>query len=132
MVQGKQTERLDMTPQQFAYAVGAMLECALWSSIDGDTDEPMDAEHGIEDIHPTATRTLIAELEDFIEANAADIAASGLDPAQIGHDFWLTRNGHGAGFWDRGLGEVGERLTRQCRPYGEVNLYVGDDGGIYL
>jgi hypothetical protein len=20
---------------------------------------------------------------------------------QAGHDFWLTRNGHGAGFWDR-------------------------------
>lgn len=23
------------------------------------------------------------------------------DPAQIGHDLWLTRNGHGVGFWDR-------------------------------
>ena len=21
--------------------------------------------------------------------------------AQVGHDLWLTRNGHGAGFWDR-------------------------------
>lgn len=23
------------------------------------------------------------------------------DPVQLGHDLWLTRNGHGAGFWDR-------------------------------
>ncbi len=23
------------------------------------------------------------------------------DPAQVGHDIWLTRNGHGVGFWDR-------------------------------
>lgn len=24
-----------------------------------------------------------------------------LDPSQLGHDLWLTRNGHGTGFWDR-------------------------------
>ena len=24
-----------------------------------------------------------------------------LDAAQLGHDLWLTRNGHGTGFWDR-------------------------------
>jgi hypothetical protein len=24
--------------------------------------------------------------------------------SQAAVDFWLTRNGHGAGFWDRGLG----------------------------
>jgi hypothetical protein len=34
----------------------------------------------------------------------------GYDEGHAGHDFWLTRNGHGAGFWDRGLGEVGENL----------------------
>lgn len=30
---------------------------------------------------------------------------------QIGHDFALTRAGHGAGFWDRGAGEIGDVLT---------------------
>lgn len=29
------------------------------------------------------------------------IDLSAFDPAQIGHDLWLTRNGHGTGFWDR-------------------------------
>lgn len=24
-----------------------------------------------------------------------------LDPVQVGHDLWFTRNGHGVGFWDR-------------------------------
>ena len=33
--------------------------------------------------------------------------------------------GHGAGFWDRGLGEVGDKLTALCRPYGEA--YVSFD-----
>lgn len=48
-----------------------------------------------------------------------------------GIDFWLTRNGHGAGFWDRGLGDVGTRLTCAAHNYGSVDLYAGDDGLIY-
>jgi hypothetical protein len=48
----------------------------------------------------------------------------------IGHDFWLTRNGHGAGFWDRGLGELGDFLTKMSKPFGEATLYVSDDGEV--
>jgi hypothetical protein len=55
-----------------------------------------------------------------------------LTPAQIGHDFWLTRNRHGAGFWDRGLGDLGDKLTAAAHTYGESNLYVGDDGQVYV
>jgi hypothetical protein len=51
--------------------------------------------------------------------------------ARAGHDFWLTRNGHGAGFWDRGLGDLGERLSKAAKVYGEVYLYPGDDGKVY-
>lgn len=36
----------------------------------------------------------------------------------------LTRNGHGAGFWDRGLGALGTELTNACKPYGGVDLYI--------
>ena len=109
-----------------ALATEAMLVCALWSSTDED-GEPL--EGGTLDIHATATASLAADLADFLAANAADLAD--LDPMQVGHDFWLTRNHHGAGFWDRGLGEAGDRLTAACHPYGEVWLYVGDDGWIY-
>jgi hypothetical protein len=51
----------------------------------------------------------------------------------IGHDFWLTRNRHGAGFWDRHWREGdsgvahGKALTDAAHPYGETHLYVGDD-----
>lgn len=37
---------------------------------------------------------------------------------QLGHDFCLTRNGHGAGFWDRGWGHLGEYLSDVARTYG--------------
>ena len=45
------------------------------------------------------------------------------DEWQAAHDFWLTRNGHGAGFWDRDLpGDLGERLTAACKAFGEVTV----------
>ena len=71
-----------------------------------------------------------ADVVSFVEANQSDL--ENLDPGQIGHDFWLTRNRHGAGFWDRGLGDVGDRLTKAAHAFGESDLYVGDDGNLYV
>jgi len=57
---------------------------------------------------------------------------SALDPGQLGHDLWLTRNHHGAGFWDRGLGKLGDDLTLLAHSLGESELYVGDDDKLHL
>lgn len=38
-----------------------------------------------------------------------------------GSDFHLTRNGHGAGFWDRDL-ENGDKLTELAKPFGSLEL----------
>lgn len=46
-----------------------------------------------------------------------------MTPEQIGHDFWLTRNGHGAGFWDRGHGELGDKLSDLAKTFGTVHVY---------
>jgi hypothetical protein len=51
---------------------------------------------------------------------------------QAGHDFWLTRNLHGAGFWDGDWPEVGDKLTAISEQFGELWAYLGDDGLIYL
>ena len=51
---------------------------------------------------------------------------------QAGHDFWLTRNGHGAGFWDGDWPEpYGEMLTKASKNYGVFDTYLGDDGQIW-
>ena len=51
------------------------------------------------------------------------------DWIQVGHDWWLTTQGHGAGFWDRGLGTAGAALTATCDGYSDMlNLYVDEDG----
>lgn len=56
--------------------------------------------------------------------------------AAFGHDFALTRNRHGSGFWDQeheGLPRIlGEALTRVCKWFQARNLYIGDNGRVYF
>lgn len=120
------------------------LICALWSETDNADDrggEPLDANYGLEDIDPAARAQCRAECDAFVDANKADLEEycerRGDHPEYTaadcaGHDFWLTRNGHGAGFWDRGLGELGKRLSAAARLEGGRNFYVGDDGVLYV
>ena len=50
----------------------------------------------------------------------------------LGHDFWLSRNGHGTGFGDRGLGALGDKLHALAKSFKECTAYEGDDGLLYL
>jgi hypothetical protein len=79
---------------------------------------------------PELIASAVADCTTFQEANTDDLAELGNDE-QAGVDFWLTRNGHGAGFWDRGNGALGDRLAAAAKIYGTVDLYAGDDGLIY-
>jgi hypothetical protein len=107
--------------------VRAYLVCALWSST-GDDDEPLDRDHDLSDISDGTIAEAIEDCTAFRES-AGDMLAEWSDE-QAGHDFWLTRNGHGAGFWDRGR-KFGDELSDLARPFGDVYLYVGDDGKVY-
>lgn len=49
---------------------------------------------------------------------------------QAGYDFYLTRNGHGVGFWDRGLGQLGDQLTTIAKSFGQDEYYLSDDNQI--
>ena len=102
--------------------------CALWSSTDDDGD-PLDY-YDIEDIDPDTLEAMRADVINFLEDNREILEESGLSDDSIGDDFWLTRNRHGAGFWDRGLGEIGQKLTKVCHSYGAVYLYVSDNGKV--
>lgn len=115
----------------------AFFEAALWSSSDESDDsggEPLDKNHSVSDIDEHSLAGLAAECERFQEENATDL--EDLDSSQSGHDFWLTRNRHGAGFWDRGYPkDQAQRLTDASHAYGEVDLYLGDpdeDGEVVI
>jgi hypothetical protein len=107
----------------------AYIECLLWSSCD-DQDEPLDKNYDISDLAPETIEQIKKDCDAFIEKCGPLL--DDLDDSQSGHDFWLTRNRHGVGFWDRGLGETGEQLTKIAHSFGERWAYVGDDGKIYV
>ncbi len=118
----------------------AYLECALWSSTDESDDsggEPIDKNYGIEDIYKDTLTRMIADCEKFQHDNQNDIdddcCHADNATTQAGHDFWLTRNGHGAGFWDGDWSiPVGARLTKASKEFGECDLFVNDIGQIEL
>lgn len=108
------------------------LACALWASTDGEGDH-LDATYCVEDIDDASFARAAVEIEGFLaDCAAAGLDLDGLSEEQIGHDLWLTRNGHGAGFWDRGLGQLGEALTQHAKDLGTSDAYAGDDGKVYL
>ncbi len=90
---------------------------------------------GLHDLSDEALEKCKADCQAFQADNAALLEGS--DPKQAGHDFLLTRDGHGAGFWDRSEDTYpndpgGKQLTAACRPWGEANAYVGDNGNVYV
>jgi hypothetical protein len=115
----------------------AYLTCALWSST-GEDGVPLDEEYSLDDLAP------IALLEAHKDVQQALTLANGFVPEwgefwsdeQFGHDFWLTRNGHGAGFWDRYSngpeGDIGQKLTEIAKSFGGTDPYVGDDALLYF
>lgn len=110
----------------------AYIEAALWSSTDESDEqggEPLDANYGLDDIAKETLASILDDCQTFQRDYADDI---GGELERAGHDFWLTRNGHGAGFWDGDWDDdIGQRLTEASDVYGSVDLYVGDDGLIY-
>jgi hypothetical protein len=104
----------------------AYIECALWSSTEVDAEgnmgRPLDENYDRDDILKATLREMRRECKAFGQANAIDIDGNW---KQAGHDFWLTRNRHGAGFWDGDWpSEAGKRLTDAAHAYGSVDLYV--------
>ena len=132
--------------RDFDDALRQYLETALWSSSCNGQAEHDDCRgtdcdasleylnYGVDDLPAATHASMWEDLAGFINGaleTDPDIF-DGIDAGQVGHDFWLTRNHHGAGFWDRGLGERGDILTKLAHPYGESDLYVGDDGKVYV
>ena len=116
----------------------AYIEAALWSSND-DNGDPFDENYTVDDISLETKMKMTVDCINFQKDNKVNLdKAYKLYPEnewtneeQAGHDFWLTRNGHGCGFWDRGIGDVGDRLTNICKEFGVFDIYVGDNGEIY-
>lgn len=117
--------------------VKGYIEAMIFTGID--VDDPSgegSSDFDIDNFSDEAKNTIVHDCSDFVTSNSDTLNAAyqtgEYDEAQAGRDFWFTRNGHGVGFWDRGLGQIGKILTDASKVYREQNAYVGDDGQIYM
>lgn len=115
------------------------IAAALWSSFETD-------EFTIDDINQELLAQMTADCSKFYNENRVSILYDGAPlandlydgtddqrkAAMAGHDFWLTRCGHGAGFWDGDWPEPhAQQLTDASEAFGNVEPYAGDDGKVY-
>lgn len=106
----------------------------------GEDEQPLEESCSLHDFAPIA---VLQAHRDLVQArNLADGFAANWpkywDAEQFAYDFWLTRNGHGCGFWDRApsddleYAEIGENLTLIARSFRDIDPYLGDDGLLYF
>ena len=108
------------------------LECALWTALGGEEhDEPIDDRYTLDDFDDASIEGAVEVCRRFQKENANDLGEARADDHN-GHDFSLARNGHGTGFWDRGLGDVGDRLSKACEVFGEAYVWEDGNGGFYF
>jgi hypothetical protein len=109
----------------------AYLRCAEWSSHHHLTEEPIDklnlpfAKSAETRAYEDCKALLDAcEYDDLLKCEQEDIVKRwGI--GHIGHDFWLTRNRHGAGFWDGDYeSELGDRLDKISKTFSEIYVMV--------
>ena len=112
-----------MTREQDAF-IAAFFEALFWS----EGEEFYDLSYA--DLEDDDAKELISDCLRFLSEASTLLAKTSLTFESAGHDFLLTRNGHGAGFWDRGLGDIGDKLTDMSHNYGTVGLDIGDDGQV--
>ncbi|AXQ61404.1 hypothetical protein SEA_MARIETTA_85 [Gordonia phage Marietta] len=115
----------------------------LWTQRVGAVDDLddttlLDAGYTVDDVDASTRERVTRELRDVVETHPLAVrmygaqrrhnAADGSVWEHFGHDFLLTRDGHGAGFWDRGLGALGDYLTAVADGYGEHDELFTLDG----
>src|SRR5690606_28338402 len=114
----------------------AYIEALMWSETDDFDGRCFDDRAEITD---EALAAIEADCRAFYSAyvgtwrGACRRASEYTDDELAGHDLALTRNWHGAGFWDGGWEEpAASLLTEAAKRLGPQGLYRGDDGKVYV
>ena len=116
------------------------IEAMLWSTNDESDEsggEPFDANYSVDDIDDDLLVKIVADCSAFRAKFGDDYLIANClgryDPIeQAGHDFWLTRAGHGCGFWETSDWKpaAGKRMTAYCEKVGEFYIFAGDNGKV--
>lgn len=108
------------------------LTTALWTEEEQleDEIEAHGTDYAIHNIDNAVKKQALKDIKTFLKKaqKEAPEELEDYSPSEIGHNIWLSRNGHGAGFFDDNndkLQDIAEKLKGKY-------LYVGDDGAIYI
>ncbi len=121
--------------QDFDKFTRAYLVCALWSSSDtcskNERDDRSFSDLGLNlmDCSENFLQNTLKDCTKFQEKHWDVICC---DPEQAGHDFWLSRNRHGSGFFDGDWDGHEAALQDSAEGYGELSLYLDEDGVIQV
>ncbi|NBG94517.1 hypothetical protein GTQ45_02065 [Pyruvatibacter mobilis] len=117
---------------------------ALFFTNTGEEDDALPAGATVDDFAPETAALIRTDCTRFVADHGnllvmaerwAEAKGFTYTAEQAGIDLWFTRNGHGVGYWDRGLGPLGDVLADLCgygTEYPPLDPYVGDDGNVYL
>ena len=117
--------------------IAQLFETLIWQAMDNEGKESLDY-YGYErdDIDPDQQEALVTQFRAFVETNDVDVRAymshTGRALDDVAHDYILTANHHGAGFWDRcycGIDQSdapAKRLTNMAHLDGPIDLFVQD------
>lgn len=113
--------------------VQAYITAMCWASVD-EEGNPFDSSY---DLSQQALDAACIACTRFLDVHGKDLelvlsTSPEYNYEQAGHDLFLNREGHGAGFWDRGLGHFGEVFSKYCDSIGRAEPYIGDDQLIYM
>jgi hypothetical protein len=132
-----------MTDADIGAMVQGYLECQLWAGLDtsrednSDNNPNYDENYDVADVSIEYVQHVTDELIDVVTQHPLAVRMylnarerEGYDRNELfGHDFYLTREHHGAGFWDRGLGDLGEYLTKVAQTYGSAEMLYPNANG---
>jgi hypothetical protein len=121
----------------------AYVEAIMFTEFNCDNPELQDK--GLWDFSIESLKKIIEDCASFENAYlcAIEVHNGQTDPdmeevevyrTQAGHDFWLNRNFHGTGFWDRKeyYGQLKDNLSDMAHSYGEVYVGLDDKGEVCL
>ena len=101
--------------------VRGYIDCMLWSSLDWtavgpDDNAPcLDESYGPDDLTIAAYNDCVRTCRGFLDyCKETGVPTDEQDASRNGHDLWLTSEGHGTGFWDRGLTH-GDALSKAAK-----------------
>lgn len=117
------------------------INCAYWSEDEQQAEDGSYYHLSAYENAPDTLATLRQQAGAWYDANEATLEALVWQEGEIkdydyaGQDLWLTRNGHGTGFWDSDRWvntEAAMKLNTASKAVGPSLLYLGDDDLVYV